>query len=146
MKIHLHSLCRWGVVLRAEIKVIDTTYADILDADVDLRDWKPADPECFYLDLMVGVGPAGEDALEWFDVYVCTPRWLLEQEQRGKGYLWPQGRLLMWRYDYELMTAAIRQMVSRFDAPDWESLAVSLSRYMHWEFTDYQPVPPWLRT
>jgi hypothetical protein len=56
--------------VRAEIK---TLFAPFVSGE--LSSWPPDDPVNFGFDLQVFIGVKGEDAVDSFDVFVCTPRW-----------------------------------------------------------------------
>lgn len=123
--------------MRAEIRSLRTAGYFVLDSGLSLEEWQPDDPECFGVYIEAEIGPRDDVGEEVFGFYICSPKWLQQQEQRGKGYLWLRHHLLMWQWDYALAYQALEELVRRFEEPDWTSVAEKLARYTHWEFEDY---------
>jgi hypothetical protein len=123
--------------MRAEIRSIRSSDADVLDSGLPVEEWQPSDPETFYVYLEIEVGVRDELGEDVFGVDVCSPKWLLHQEGAGKGYLWARHRLILWRWNFKLVRQAIEELVRRVEGPDWTSVANELARYMKWEFEDY---------
>jgi hypothetical protein len=127
-------------MIRAELRRLDSADAP----DLDLERYVPDDPECFGIYVEASIGPEGEPGEELFGFMVCSPRWLAT-EVAGRGYLFARHYLILPRYDYNELVAAINELCDdtanelwdQAGGGDWEDLGNRLARYMHWEFEDF---------
>jgi hypothetical protein len=72
---------------------------------------------------------------EAFDFFVCTPSWVAEQSITGEPRF---GRyVLVERWDWEAIKAAIDQLCESVKGPDWPTVALKLAAYGSWEFEGY---------
>lgn len=106
----------------------------------DMEHRLPPDPTCFGILVQAMIGPRGTDDSESFDFLVCTPSWLVGTVRPGE-YRFGYGLLLMGRYDYRLLHAALTKLCNRTAGLDWPSIGDRLQRYGEWEFADYRPAP-----
>jgi Immunity protein 8 len=97
----------------------------------------PPDREDFGISVRALVGPADGEGEESFDFFVCTPRWL-ERERAEKGFLWPRHHLILWEWDFAVVSRAIGDLCAHHEGATWSELAEKLSRYGYWEFEDYR--------
>src|SRR5690242_13133370 len=86
---------------------------------IDLKSFRPTQPDNFGFLLQLMVGTEGEEGEESFDVQVCTPRWLLER-YRGKGIVSLRHHVLVFEYDHDRMLEALRLMVESCTGSDWD--------------------------
>jgi len=108
---------------------------------LDLPDAKsiPPDPENCRVLMQADVGPVGEEGADTFNFEVCTPSGLANRfDSDGRPY-WGTGTLIVRRFDWGAVEAALMQYVRSLSGADWEELATKLNRFMYWEFEDYQP-------
>lgn len=100
----------------------------------------PAEPEnfAFYVQVLVGSAPSGGG--ESFGVTVCSPEWLSKKCETD-GFFPGFHHLVVnfMDYDERKLRAFIEDWVSRFDGPDWESVAHRLRLFGQWEYEDYKP-------
>lgn len=113
-----------------EMKALDST-------DYDLEDFSPDDPECFGITIAAHIGLHGQEGSDLFYLTVCTPKWLAQQ-QFQKGFCWGFGYLFVSHWDLDLVRRAIHDACIRATSPDWNTSAIILSRYAHWEFEGYR--------
>jgi hypothetical protein len=103
----------------------------------DLENAAPPDPEKFCLLVQAMVGPAGDDeGEESFDFLLCTPTWLAG-DLAAQKYIWGRHYLIVPRYDFATLQAAVQQICAQAEGSDWDAVAAVLSRYGKWEFEDY---------
>jgi len=102
--------------------------------DCDLRNWKPDAPGA-WLDVTVGVGVAGEDGLNWFNVTVAS-----EEAAALRGEVGSRKGLLVCREvtGGESVREALQHVVRSCTAPSWKESVQLLCRFFDWEYEDYQ--------
>lgn len=54
--------------------------------DVDLDMFEPEQPDCFGFLLQAGIGPAGSNAADTFDLQVCTPAGLAYRHRKDSAH------------------------------------------------------------
>jgi hypothetical protein len=111
--------------MRAEIKGFDC-------ADHDpIAEWVPEDPSAVDVFITFHIGPVGGSGADLFHA-----RFLAEGAPpipaRAK-------RFALGEYSFEAAYAAVKALVERAEAPDWDSLARGLAVFMDWEFENYTP-------
>ena len=94
--------------MRAELKGLDTADAE----GGELVAFCPDDAAHFALGVTASIGPAGEDGAELFQFEVCSPSWLAKQSL-PKGFAFQRHKLLLERWDPELVERAIRDLCLR---------------------------------
>jgi hypothetical protein len=117
--------------MRAVVRAIDSS-------DVDLRAYRPADPEDDAVFITIYAGPADGPGEESFDVTVCTPKWL-SRKARQSGPIIGRHLLIVEPLVIEDVERFLKEQVERLEAPDWRSLGEKLGRIGLWEFEDYRP-------
>ena len=117
--------------MRAVVRTIESS-------DVDLRTYRPEDPEDDAVFMTIYAGPADGPGEESFDVTVCTPRWL-SRKVRGMGPLLGRHFLIVEPLDVGVAVDFLTKQVERQEAPDWRTLGERLGRIGFWEFEDYRP-------
>lgn len=72
---------------------------------------------------------------------VCTAKWLerAELDENAKDFEFVRHRLLVGRWDPDLVRRAVEDLCARTSGRDWREVATRLSRYLAWEFDDYDP-------
>jgi Immunity protein 8 len=96
----------------------------------------PPDREDFGISIRAILGPADGGGEESFDFFVCSPPWLARYRP-GKGFLWPLGHLIVWTWDYQLVSRAIHDLCVHNEGATWDEVAGRIARYGQWEFEDY---------
>ena len=86
------------------------------------------------------IGIEGREGDESFGFTLCSPAWLMtEVVAKSEGYEWSRALLVLPEYDYQKIESAVRDLCSRAERPQWDSIAEYLARYTLWEFEDYVP-------
>ena len=104
----------------------------------DLKNYRPSTPDRFGFLLQILIGPENGPGDESFDVFVCTPRWILE-EHSGEDVIVGRHMLIVFKYDYERLENFLRGKVAEVAGETWMDLGQRLARIGHWEFEDYAP-------
>jgi hypothetical protein len=107
----------------------------------DLATFTPRKPDNFGLLLQILVGPENGAGEESFDVFVCTPRWLLENH-RDEDIVMGRHTLIMFGYDSDRLQRMIRERVPEARGTSCQDVVVKLGRLGRWEFEDYCSTPP----
>jgi Immunity protein 8 len=118
--------------MRAELKGL---------VSYDLPDARsaPDDPEDCCVGMRADIGPVGGDGADTFTFEVCTPRGLARRfDDEGRPF-WSRGVLMVERFTWEAVEAALHQRVRAVEGRDWAEVAEKLNRFMLWEFEDYRP-------
>lgn len=103
----------------------------------DLASFAPPDPERFSFLLQIMAGPAGEDAVESFDVVVCTPKWL-DEKLGSSDLIVGRHHLIVRRYNYERLHKFVADSCLQCRGNTWAQVAGQLGRIGKWEFEDFQ--------
>jgi hypothetical protein len=94
----------------------------------------PEDPTCCSVLIYADIGEAGKESADQFNFLIVTPLFLLAHPdvQWGKGYL------LMPEFSWAEIENRVQQLVSSISADSWDEATNKLSKYLEWEFEDYQ--------
>lgn len=106
----------------------------------DLARWRPTEEEHFGILLQVFVGPSDGPGQESFDFVVCSPEWL-RRKYGDDAVIFCRNHILLFRYDFSILQAAVESLVSRVSGDSWNEIASKLARYGLWEFEEYEDVP-----
>ena len=119
--------------MKAELKWLSSP-------DVELETFVPERPDCFGFLLQVGIGPAGSDAADTFDLQVCTPAWLVERHGRDGAPPCRFGTSLMivFAYDLAVIRGAFHYHCERCTGETWADIVARLRRIADWEFDGYR--------
>jgi len=94
---------------------------------------------------MAFIGAVGNESSDAFNFMVCTAAWLARNfndvrvprwDYERENLLFGRKLVLMRRWDYEELHAAISEMCAGHEAADWGTLANRIGRYIPWEFDD----------
>jgi hypothetical protein len=95
----------------------------------------PDDPECCCVLMSAHIGAKGSKGSDKFDFTVVTPKYLLECPETR----WTRGDLFMPEFSWREVERMVGRLVSSISATSWEEAANKLSKYLIWEFENYQP-------
>ncbi|UXH76784.1 immunity 8 family protein [Roseateles amylovorans] len=101
----------------------------------DLAHDHPQDPANFRILVQALVGVVGQEAADTFNFMVCTPAWLaahVDDPLPARGYL------IVPRYDYAPIHAAIARLCASTTGPDWQTIAARLNLEARWEYDQDQ--------
>jgi hypothetical protein len=88
--------------------------------------------------MQAEIGPVGEVGADTFDFVVCTPQGLARRfDSEGRPF-WSRGTLVVERFAWQAVEAALHQRVHSVDGGDWPAIAANLNRFLRWEFEDYE--------
>jgi len=107
---------------------------------LDLREFRPTDPECFGILVQAMIGSDDAEGEESFDFILCTPRWIA-RELETRDFRWGRPTLVVQGYAYETLERAVVALCRRTEGADWAAVAEKLNRCMGWEFEDYRESP-----
>jgi hypothetical protein len=105
------------------------------DVPEGLEAFSPEDAECFNLLVGAFIGPADNGGEDLFYFSVCTATWLAEHPP-PKNFEFLRNTILMNRWDHSTLHRAITDLCRRAEGPDWDAVALHLSRYGLWELED----------
>jgi len=105
----------------------------------DLTAYSPSDPANFSFLLQAMYGPAGAEGAESFDIVVCTPAWL-ENNDFGGPIQIGLHHLIVRYYSYPEIKQFLEDYGARCEGRDWTEVAEKLGRIGKWEFQDYQHI------
>lgn len=104
---------------------------------LDLKNFSPVERDNFMFLLQFLIGPKGGNGYESFDVIVCTPRWLLEN-QKAEDVVLDFHHLVVFKYDYNKIHEKAKEFVSSFRGESWDEVTNQLRKFWRWEFEDYR--------
>lgn len=87
-------------------------------------------PDCWGMLLTFTIGSNG--AGDNFDLYVCSRDWISRPE-------WVQYTLVDYHWNIKEIIRLVNIKIEECTEDTWEKTAKRLSKYMLWEFDDYQP-------
>lgn len=117
-----------------------------MEIDGSLDHYRPDDPSHFGIWVQAFIGSTDDDLVDSFDILVCTPGWLAEHFDDERLSRWPfeapdllfgSRCVFMERWDYEILTSAVKGLCDAHEAADWGTLANRIGRFLPWEF-DYR--------
>ena len=102
----------------------------------DLSKYVPENNDEFGFPLRLMVGPNTEDGFESFDIMLCTPQWLADQNGQHEVII---GRhyLIVFEYNYERIINRINKFLLQCTGDTWQEVAEKVARLGRWEFEDY---------
>lgn len=116
--------------------------------DENCQSFFPEDPENFGAVADLTIGPKGEEGGDIFQAYVCTPRWFEENimtkrpthptEETVRKNSFGRHYLFLRSFDEAEIRSEIEALVARVSGGDWSKVARDLSRYLVWEYEDFQ--------
>ena len=83
----------------------------------------------------VDIGIKGKDGADQFHFTAVTPRSL----QRSDNVKWGRSYLIVPRFSWDLVEAALDKLLLHCRGEDWDAVASSLNKELHWEFENYRP-------
>lgn len=102
----------------------------------ELAGYWPDDPTDFCIGMDVIVGTQGGEGGDIFGFEVCSPKWF--QKNRAQVPAFSRHVLFINEYDELAIKTAVERLVSEVSGETWDEIANRLSRFMFWEFEDYE--------
>jgi hypothetical protein len=106
----------------------------------DLAHFMPEGRDDFAFLLQMLIGPQDAPGEESFDVFVCTPKWLLDHHQ-PRDIVEGRHKLIVLEYDFRRLNDFITRWVGACEGATWQELAQRIGRLGRWEFEDYEASP-----
>jgi hypothetical protein len=118
--------------------VLQSLESPALEPDT-LDSFAPPLADDFGIALSALIGPSEGEGAEVFYLTVCSPTWLARATmfENSKGFEFIRNRLVVERWDAELIRRAVTDLCLHTSGADWHEVAIKLSRYLYWEFEDY---------
>lgn len=106
---------------------------------IDYENWAywPDDVEDFCVAAEAMIGPREEESADIFSFEVCTPKWF--SKNRLESATFARHIVFVSEYDEQAVKSLIADIVAKTTGNTWVEVAGKLSRYLLWEFEDYQP-------
>lgn len=115
--------------------------------DCNGQPFYPEDPAYFFATVDMDVGPASSEGGDIFNLMVCTPRWFEENimtkrpsdptHETVRKNMFGRHYLFVHEFDEDEIKKEVRWIVERVKGKDWSEIAASLSRFLVWEFEEY---------
>ncbi|CNC40355.1 Uncharacterised protein [Yersinia frederiksenii] len=97
----------------------------------------PEEPECFFLQITMSIGPDNENGTDYFNIFLCTPDWLKRQCHQN-GFVLSRKTLIVSEYNSDTIRLALTREVEKYEANSWAGLAKKISSFADWEFENYK--------
>jgi hypothetical protein len=109
-----------------------------LDID-NLETYQPKDPENFALYLELTICPDGSDCGEFWQLTVCTPKWLERYHDKSE-IISGRHHLIVFEYHYRRLIERIHGHILNFCTGEtWDEISEKISQFALWEFEGYKP-------
>ncbi len=115
--------------MKATVKSVDL---------IDYENWAywPDDTEDFGLAAEAMIGSAESDGADIFSFEICTPKWF--KRNRLDDATFARSTLFVAEYDEDQIKNHVIKLVQSIEGDSWADIAAKLSRFMTWEYEDYQ--------
>ncbi|MEM8836662.1 MAG: immunity 8 family protein [Pseudomonadota bacterium] len=106
----------------------------------EFSEYWPDDVTNFCIGADATIGPENGIGGEIFSFQVCSPKWFSENESHSPVFA--RHIIFMNEYDEPGFMKIVEDLVANTHGETWHEVALKLSRYMFWEFEDYQEYVP----
>ena len=103
----------------------------------NLETFHPSDKEAFAFLLQVMVGVKDEAGEESFDIFVCTPKWLLMNHKKDE-VLFGKHQMIVFEYNYDAIVKKLQVYIDDLEGENWAELAEKINLIGKWEFWGYR--------
>jgi hypothetical protein len=114
---------------------------DLISPDIDFDTYWPEDENDFGFLLEATIGPDDADGGHDYQIFVCSPMWLLKRHQKD-DLVWGRHLLIAFEYDMPRIRRKIEEYCSQCTGKDWMEIAAKVARIGQWEFEDYTDYEP----
>jgi len=115
----------------AELKAMSST--DLPDGNEE-----PPDPASCRVEMILRVGPLGDDSGDDFTLFFVTPAWLAANTP-VEGFRVLKYTIVVPRFEWPVAERASRGLVGSPQARSWEEFLEEFSRSAYWEYSDDMP-------
>jgi len=124
--------------MKLELKTLGVgVYQENLDS------FWPEDEFCFGEWVTIAVGVEGREGADNFNLFVCSPNWLKEENKNYAKDVWGLHKLIIPKYNSEhilkLVNEKLNELSNDFTGKSEKDLLSKVGRYAHWEFEGYVP-------
>ena len=106
----------------------------ILEVTPPVEQFRPENGVDFGISLRLDIGPAGENASDAFELFVCTPDHL---NREWPEPIWGRGLLIVQDFDLPTIRSVIERYLATCHGADWPEVVAHVSRVAIWEFENY---------
>lgn len=117
--------------MKAEIKYFHSPDIENLESFSP----KLADNFCFL--LQVFVGRKGVEGEESFDMLVCTPKWLMENNKED-SIIFGHHYLIVFKYNFNSISNSLNRYIESMNGENWVKIVEKIRQVGKWEFEDYR--------
>ena len=96
----------------------------------------PDDPLQFTVMIEASIGVVGQPGVDAFSLMVSSPS-DTDPSVTAAGYIWIGRRLVVSRYDVEVIRRAVANLCDGAEGRNWRELAEFLGRSLYCEFDSY---------
>jgi hypothetical protein len=115
--------------MKAEIKSISL-------AGLEINSFWPNAIDDFSVGGDAVIGITGQEGGDIFSFTVCSPKWFAKQNSEKAVFV--RHFIFMNEYDDFALKGLIQELVRNTSGNSWDEIALQLSRYLFWEFEDYE--------
>ena len=115
--------------MRAQLKFINDLFGEF-----EPKEFVPIEKDCFHVTFTLGIGPENTNSMEYFDINICTLKWLDVKEIKP---ILLRNTIIVDNYDFNRILETINLYISRCDGEGWNDISIKLSRYFFWEYENY---------
>lgn len=102
----------------------------------ELSEYWPDDVTDFCIGVDATIGPENGIGGEIFSFEVCSPKWFAAN--RADSPVFARHVIFLNEYDEKSFQGIVEKLVQETSGENWSEIVAQLSRYMFWEFEDYQ--------
>ncbi|WP_321306157.1 Imm8 family immunity protein [Marinifilum fragile] len=102
------------------------------------RPFFPKEKDNFCINFQFLVGEKGKEGTEYFQVLICTPKWILKNE-KDKKIISSRHRLIVFEYDQKSIVNYIKHYLSNINEDTWDAVVKKIERIAKSEYEDYIP-------
>ena len=119
-------------MMKAELKRLHSP--DVFE----LSKYIPEEKDCFAFLLQMFVGEKDKEGEESFDMIVCTPKWLIKNNNQSEIIIGSH-YLIMFEYNYQKLYNKLKVIIDSVNGETWDDIGLKIGKIGKWEFEDYQP-------
>jgi Immunity protein 8 len=116
-------------MLTPVLRSLDSAYSE------DIEALKIPEGRSFLIDISATIGVDGGTGGDLFNFVVASPDEVAQMAVEGPAFL--RHVFLTPVFDIAFVRRAVEELCRKCEGIDWTESATKLSRYMHWEFEDY---------
>ncbi|MGV6989416.1 Imm8 family immunity protein [Testudinibacter sp. P80/BLE/0925] len=116
--------------MKAELKLITDLFGEFSPAE-----YIPINNDVFHITLLLGIGGIDGEAMDYFDVSICTLEWVRLNNVKPVIL---NNTILVDDYDFNKILKYINECINLCDGKNWYEVANNLSKFFLWEYDRYK--------